>query len=44
MRTGELWGITKHGITPDILVIGKGISGGMYPISAVWWPSTPPGG
>ena len=35
MRTGELWGITKHGITPDILVTGKGISGGMYPISAV---------
>jgi acetylornithine/succinyldiaminopimelate/putrescine aminotransferase len=35
MRTGELWGITKHGITPDILVTGKGLSGGMYPISAV---------
>ncbi len=35
MRTGELWAITKHGICPDILVTGKGISGGMYPISAV---------
>ena len=35
MRTGELWGITKHGIAPDILVTGKGLSGGMYPISAV---------
>ena len=35
MRTGELWGITKHGFSPDILVTGKGISGGMYPISAV---------
>ena len=34
MRTGELWGITKHGIVPDILVTGKGLSGGMYPISA----------
>ena len=33
MRTGELWGITKPGIDPDILVVGKGISGGMYPIS-----------
>src|SRR5699024_10615482 len=30
MRTGELWGITKHGIDPDILVTGKGISGGLY--------------
>lgn len=35
MRTGELWGITKHGITPDIMVTGKGISGGLYPIAAV---------
>lgn len=35
MRTGELWAITKHGIEPDILVTGKGISGGLYPISAV---------
>ncbi|MDT7580472.1 MAG: hypothetical protein QOK35_1736, partial [Pseudonocardiales bacterium] len=35
MRTGELWCITKHGIEPDILVTGKGLSGGMYPIAAV---------
>jgi acetylornithine/succinyldiaminopimelate/putrescine aminotransferase len=35
MRTGELWGITKHGIRPDILVTGKGISGGVYPIAGV---------
>jgi acetylornithine/succinyldiaminopimelate/putrescine aminotransferase len=35
MRTGELWAITKHGVAPDMLVTGKGISGGMYPISAV---------
>ncbi len=35
MRTGELWAITKHGITPDILVTGKGLSGGIYPITAV---------
>jgi acetylornithine/succinyldiaminopimelate/putrescine aminotransferase len=35
MRTGELWAITKHGVMPDILVSGKGISGGMYPVSVV---------
>jgi acetylornithine/succinyldiaminopimelate/putrescine aminotransferase len=35
MRTGEMWAITKHGIAPDILVTGKGLSGGMYPIAAV---------
>ena len=34
MRTGEMWGITKHGIDPDIMVTGKGLSGGMYPIAA----------
>jgi acetylornithine/succinyldiaminopimelate/putrescine aminotransferase len=33
-RTGELWCITKHGVTPDILVTGKGLSGGIYPVSA----------
>lgn len=33
MRTGEMWAITKYGVTPDIMVIGKGITGGMYPIS-----------
>ena len=33
MRTGRLWGITKYGVVPDIMVIGKGITGGMYPIS-----------
>lgn len=35
MRTGELWGITKHGVRPDLMVIGKGLSGGVYPITAV---------
>jgi len=35
MRTGELWAISKHGIEPDILVTAKGLSGGLYPISAV---------
>ena len=34
MRTGELWAITKHAIEPDIIVTGKGLSGGIYPITA----------
>ncbi|GAA0254199.1 aminotransferase class III-fold pyridoxal phosphate-dependent enzyme [Cryptosporangium japonicum] len=34
-RTGELWAITKHSVEPDILVTGKGLSGGLYPITAV---------
>lgn len=35
MRTGELWAISKEGIHPDIMVSGKGISGGLYPIAVV---------
>ncbi len=35
MRTGEMWGIEKAGIEPDIMVVGKGITGGMYPIACV---------
>ena len=33
-RTGQLWGIEHFGIVPDIIVIGKGLSGGLYPMSA----------
>ena len=35
MRTGKMWCIEHHGFSPDILVTGKGLSGGMYPIAAV---------
>lgn len=34
MRTGALWAIEKHDVRPDIMVTGKGLSGGMYPIAA----------
>jgi acetylornithine/succinyldiaminopimelate/putrescine aminotransferase len=33
MRTGEMWAVAKAGIEPDIMVVGKGITGGMYPIA-----------
>ena len=29
-----MWGIASYGIEPDILVTGKGLSGGIYPIAA----------
>ncbi len=35
MRSGEMWGYQRYGIQPDIMVTGKGISGGMYPIACV---------
>ena len=34
-RTGWLWGVEAWGIEPDVLVTGKGLSGGLYPIAAV---------
>ena len=33
MRCGEMWACTKYGIEPDIMVTGKGIGGGLYPIA-----------
>jgi hypothetical protein len=35
MRCGEMWGYQRYGVEPDIMVTGKGISGGMYPIACV---------
>ncbi len=33
-RTGDLWGVETYGVEPDLLVTGKGLSGGIYPIAA----------
>ncbi len=33
-RTGRLWGFEHFDILPDIVVLGKGLSGGIYPITA----------
>jgi len=33
-RSGKLWGIQNYDTVPDIIVIGKGLSGGIYPMSA----------
>ena len=35
MRTGQMWAITGYGVTPDILVTAKGISGGLYTLGCV---------
>jgi putrescine aminotransferase len=34
MRTGMMWGWQAYGIQPDIMVTAKGLTGGLYPISA----------
>jgi putrescine aminotransferase len=33
-RTGKAWGFQHYGIMPDIVITGKGFSGGFYPIAA----------
>ncbi len=34
-RTGELFAYMYEGIKPDVLIVGKALSGGFYPVSAV---------
>jgi ornithine--oxo-acid transaminase len=34
-RTGKLFGCEWEGVTPDIYILGKAISAGVYPVSAV---------
>lgn len=34
-RTGKLWGIEWSRAKPDMLITGKGLSGGLYPVSAI---------
>src|SRR5208283_3437225 len=34
-RTGELFAYMHEEITPDVLIVGKALSGGFYPVSAV---------
>jgi putrescine aminotransferase len=33
-RTGKAWGFQHYGIMPDIVITGKGFSGGFYPMAA----------
>ncbi len=35
-RTGELLAVNHENVKPDILILGKALSGGVYPVSAVF--------
>jgi putrescine aminotransferase len=34
-RTGRFWASEHYDFTPDMLITGKGLSGGLYPVSAL---------
>ena len=34
-RTGKLFAYMYEGITPDVLIVGKALAGGFYPVSAI---------
>lgn len=38
-RTGRLWAVEHFRVEPDVLVTGKGLSGGLYPITATCFRS-----
>lgn len=33
-RTGRLWGFEHFDVVPDLVILGKGMSGGVYPMAA----------
>lgn len=34
-RSGKLWMTSHHDVTPDMLILGKGLGGGLYPVSTL---------
>lgn len=34
-RLGTWWGADREGVTPDMMLVGKGLSGGIVPVSAM---------
>ena len=34
-RTGKMWAVEAFGVQPDMLITGKGLAGGLYPVGCV---------
>jgi ornithine--oxo-acid transaminase len=34
-RTGKMFAFEHEGVTPDVVIVGKALSGGMYPVSGI---------
>jgi putrescine aminotransferase len=41
-RTGRVWGSEHSGVVPDIMVVAKSISGGLFPNAAIVYRDTQP--
>jgi 4-aminobutyrate aminotransferase-like enzyme len=35
-RAGKLWSIENYGVVPDIIIFGKALTNGMFPLSGLW--------
>jgi len=35
-RAGQLWSIENYKVVPDIIVFGKSITNGMFPVAGIW--------
>lgn len=36
-RTGRLWALDEWDVVPDVMVLGKGLGGALYPMSVACW-------
>jgi 4-aminobutyrate aminotransferase-like enzyme len=35
-RTGKMWSIEHFGVVPDIIIFGKAITNGLFPLAGIW--------
>lgn len=35
-RTGKMWSVEHFGVVPDIIIFGKAITNGLFPLAGIW--------